>query len=139
MKYNIKITNKQRIKEEGDLNECKSLFKPEGWRVPRLWMRRISCRLWPSLAPEMEQRARILISGTQSLPEANATWESAIEQNCCLLLFTCACMQGCCERNLTGKTREKFCSHMGLVNRVADQKQKILTNTFVIFRIMKKL
>ena len=40
-------------------------FKPEGWRVPRLWMRRISCRLRLSLLPEMGQRARILTSETQ--------------------------------------------------------------------------
>ena len=37
-------------------------FMPEGWRVPRLWMRRISCRLRLSLLPEMGQRARIFIS-----------------------------------------------------------------------------
>ena len=44
-------------------------FMPEGRRVPRLWMRRISCRLQLSLLPEMGQRARIFISETQWLPE----------------------------------------------------------------------
>ena len=44
-------------------------FMPEGWRVPRLWMRRISCRLRLSLLPEMGERARIFISETQWLPE----------------------------------------------------------------------
>ena len=43
-------------------------FMPEGWRVPRLWMRRISCRLRLSLLPEIGQRARIFISETQWLP-----------------------------------------------------------------------
>ena len=32
---------------------------PEGWRVPRLWMYRISCRLRLSLLPEMGQRAQM--------------------------------------------------------------------------------
>ena len=36
-------------------------FMPEGWRVPSLWMRRISCRLRLSLVPEMGQRALIFI------------------------------------------------------------------------------
>ena len=44
-------------------------FMPEGWRVPRLWMRHISCRLRLSLLPEMGQRARIFISKTQWSPE----------------------------------------------------------------------
>ena len=51
--------DKGKRREESALNEGKSLI------VPRLWMRRISCRLRLSLLPEMGQRARIFISETQ--------------------------------------------------------------------------
>ena len=42
---------------------------PEGWRVPSLRMRRISCRLRLSLVSDMGQRALIFISETQWQPE----------------------------------------------------------------------
>ena len=47
-------------------------FMPEGWRVPRLWKRRISCRLRLSLLPEMGQRAQIFISETHLFPEVKS-------------------------------------------------------------------
>ena len=40
-------------------------ISPEGWRVPSLWMRRISCRVRLSLVPVMGQRALNFISETQ--------------------------------------------------------------------------